>query len=143
MVATVSPSLCTGLHRIAPDLHRTKSAKPGTQETAIPLAQALLKLTLLLPVKCHGGRPDYRSSPKFLRSSGPSLVATTPSPCTILRISSTTSGLARVVTSPIFIVLEIDARTRRIILPERVLGISGTMYTCLGLAIGPMMVSMA
>src|SRR5205823_9696583 len=114
-----------------------------TSMTAIPLAQALLKCTLLLPIKCHVGRPDYRSSPKVLRSSGPSLVTTTPSPCTILRISSTTSGLARVVTSPIFMVLEIDAKTRRIIFPERVLGISGTMYTCLGLAIGPMIVSMA
>src|SRR5262247_1475733 len=106
MVAMVSPSLCTGLHRIAPDLHRSYSVKPRAQRTAIPLAQALLKLPFLPPVECHGGRPDYRSSPKFLRSSGPSLVTTTPSPCTILRSSSTTSELARVVTSPMCIVLE-------------------------------------
>src|SRR3989441_3675324 len=50
---------------------------------------------------------------------------------------STTSGLASVDTSPGSCLLEIAASTRRMILPERVFGMSGTMITCRGLAIAP------
>src|SRR5436190_13276365 len=50
---------------------------------------------------------------------------------------STTSGLASVDTSPGSCLLEIAASTRRMILPERVLGMSGTMITWRGLAIAP------
>src|SRR5271166_2796143 len=53
-------------------------------------------------------------SPKVLTSSGPALVATFASPWTMMRICSTISGLASVVTSPISIVLEMEASTRRI-----------------------------
>src|SRR5271165_2483914 len=52
-------------------------------------------------------------SPKVLTSSGPALVATFASPWTMMRICSTISGLASVVTSPISIVLEMEASTRR------------------------------
>jgi hypothetical protein len=51
------------------------------------------------------------------------------------------SGLASVVISPTFMLLDIAAKTRRISLPERVLGMSGTIYTVFGRAIFPIMVS--
>ena len=41
------------------------------------------------------------------------------------------SGLASVVMSPVSRVLEIAASTRRMILPDRVLGMSGTIQTFL------------
>src|SRR5438093_11166155 len=52
-------------------------------------------------------------------------------------IWSTTSGLARVDTSPGSWRFDIAASTRRMIFPERVLGMSGTMSTRRGLAIAP------
>ena len=61
----------------------------------------------------------------------------------ILRICSTISGLASVVTSPTSAKLEIAAITRRMILPDRVLGMSGTIQTCFGRAILPISVSIA
>ncbi len=44
--------------------------------------------------------------------------------------------------SPVSMVLEMAARTRRMIFPERVLGMSGTMWIIFGRAILPIMVSM-
>ena len=55
----------------------------------------------------------------------------------ICRISATTSGLARVEISPASSLFEMAARTRRMILPERVFGMSGTITTWLGRAIAP------
>jgi hypothetical protein len=52
-------------------------------------------------------------------------------------ILSTTSGLASVDTSPGSWRFEIDASTRRMIFPERVMGMSGTMMTRRGPAIAP------
>src|SRR5262249_29907622 len=83
----------------------------------------------------------YSSFPNCFRSSGPSFVATFSLPWTETRICSTTSGLASVVMSPVSMVLEIAARTRRMIFPERVFGMSGTMWTFLGRAIFPIIVS--
>ncbi len=54
------------------------------------------------------------------------------------RILSTTSGFARVDTSPGSCRLEIAASTRRMILPERVFGMSGTITTRRGRAMAPM-----
>src|SRR4249919_1740406 len=58
-------------------------------------------------------------------------------------MSSTISGLASVVTSPTSAKLEIPAITRRMIFPERVLGMSETIQTRLGRAIFPISVSIA
>jgi hypothetical protein len=58
-------------------------------------------------------------------------------------MSSTISGLARVVTSPTSVKLEIDVMTLRMILPDLVLGMSGTIYTFFGRAILPISVSIA
>src|SRR6266581_3090043 len=58
-------------------------------------------------------------------------------------MSSTISGLARVVTSPTSAKLEIEAITRRMILPDLVLGMSGTIHTFFGRAILPISVSIA
>src|SRR5258707_1704289 len=63
--------------------------------------------------------------------------------CTCRRIVSTTSGLASVVTSPTSAKLETDAITRRMILPDLVLGMSETIQTFLGRAILPISTSMA
>src|SRR5258708_4571846 len=68
-------------------------------------------------------------------SSGPSRRGPTLRPWTCSRIWATMSGLASVVMSPVSIWLEMAARTRRMILPERVLGLSGTMWTVFGLGI--------
>src|SRR6185369_9520149 len=65
------------------------------------------------------------------------------SPCRIWRISSTISGLARVVISPTSVPLDSAANTRRMILPERVLGMSGTITTVRGRAIGPISLATA
>ncbi len=46
-------------------------------------------------------------------------------------------------TSPTSMVLEMAASTRRMILPERVLGMSGTIWTFFGRAILPMEWSIA
>src|SRR5437879_806339 len=54
-------------------------------------------------------------------------------------IFSTISGLARVDTSPGSWRFEIAASTRRMIFPERVLGISGMMMTWRGRAIAPIL----
>ena len=63
--------------------------------------------------------------PNRAMSSGiSSFEATASLPCTISRICSTTSGFANVVTSPTSRRLEIEASTRRMILPLRVFGIS-------------------
>src|SRR5277367_1896973 len=70
---------------------------------------------------------DYESTPKSLMSAGPSLTGAAWRPCTCSRICATMSGLASVVMSPVSMLLEIAARTRRMILPLRVLGMSGTM----------------
>ena len=51
--------------------------------------------------------------------------------------SSTISGLASVVTSPTSAKLEIDAMTRRMILPDLVFGMSATIQTFFGRAILP------
>src|SRR6202048_388952 len=83
------------------------------------------------------------SWPKLLMSSGPALVATFASPWTMIRICSTISGLARVVTSPMSMAFEMELSTRRMILPERVLGMSGTIRTYFGRAILPITVSIA
>src|SRR5215831_2204618 len=77
----------------------------------------------------------YSTDPNRLTSSGPSFFATCCCPCTCTRICSTTSGLASVVISPTSRLLETAASTRRMIFPERVLGISGTMRTLFGRAI--------
>ena len=53
------------------------------------------------------------------------------------RISSTISGLARVLMSPTSAKLEIAAMTRRMIFPDRVFGMSCTIQTFLGRAILP------
>ena len=58
-------------------------------------------------------------------------------------MSSTISGLASVVTSPTSAKFEIDAITRRMILPERVLGMSMTTQTFFGRAILPISSSIA
>src|SRR5260370_27180571 len=58
-------------------------------------------------------------------------------------MTSTTSGFASVVVSPTSLKLEIPAMTRRIIFPERVFGMSGTIQTFLGRAILPIAVSIA
>src|SRR5260370_20955641 len=75
-------------------------------------------------------------------SSGPSLRGATVGAWTSSRIWATMSGFARVVMSPVSMLLEMAARTRRMILPERVLGMSGTMWMVLGRAILPIMVSL-
>src|ERR1700761_2641365 len=85
---------------------------------------------------------NQASSPKRLMSSGASLSGAALRPWTWSRIWATMSGLARVVMSPVSRLLEMAARTRRMILPERVLGMSGTMWIFLGRAILPIMVSM-
>src|ERR1039458_2077902 len=54
---------------------------------------------------------------------------------------STTSALASVVTSPTSAKLEMLAMTRRMIFPERVLGMSGTIQTFFGRATLPICVS--
>ena len=51
--------------------------------------------------------------------------------------ASTILGLARVVVSPTSVKLEMPAMTRRMILPERVLGMSGMIHTLAGRAILP------
>jgi hypothetical protein len=56
---------------------------------------------------------------------------------------STISGLARVVTSPTSVKLDTAAITRRMIFPDRVLGMSGTTHTCFGRAILPISTSIA
>lgn len=56
---------------------------------------------------------------------------------TIFVITSTISGLASVITSPTSVLLDIALSTRLIIFPERVFGMSGTIQTFLGFAIGP------
>src|SRR5659263_218539 len=58
-------------------------------------------------------------------------------------MASTISGLDSVVVSPTSPKLEIAAMTLRMIFPERVLGMSETIQTCVGRAIFPMWVSMA
>src|ERR1035438_3891973 len=63
--------------------------------------------------------------------------------CTWCLMSSTISGLARVVTSPVSVKLETAAITRRMIFPDRVFGMSGTIHTFLGRAILPISTSMA
>ena len=65
------------------------------------------------------------------------------SACTWWRMLSTISGLDNVVVSPTSPKLEIAAMTRRMIFPDRVLGISGTIHTRIGRAILPMWLSMA
>src|ERR1700731_1107063 len=103
---------------------------------------------------CHGNIPpsnstrgifssSYSTEPNCLMSSGPSFFATFSFPCTCTRICSTTSGFASVVISPTSSVLEIAARTRRMIFPERVLGMSGTTWTAFGRAIFPIIVSIS
>src|ERR1700674_704107 len=94
----------------------------------------------------HRGIPpssrfSYSTDPNCFTSSGPSFVSTGPFPWTCTRICSTISIFASVVMSPTFILLEIAASTRRMSLPERVLGMSGTMRTAFGRAILPIMVS--
>ncbi len=66
------------------------------------------------------------SPPRGLEGQAVSHLATVHSPWTRVRISSTISGLASVVTSPMSRPSDIAASTRRMIFPERVLGISGT-----------------
>jgi hypothetical protein len=56
---------------------------------------------------------------------------------------STTSGFASVVVSPTSAKLEIAAMTLRMIFPERVLGMSGTIQTVFGRAIFPICASIA
>src|SRR5579859_1579446 len=56
---------------------------------------------------------------------------------------STTSGFASVVMSPGLVKLEMPAMTRRMILPERVFGMSATIHTFFGLAILPIRCSIA
>src|SRR5260370_33464750 len=73
-------------------------------------------------------------------SSGPSLRGPTLRPWTCSRIWATMSGLASVVMSPVSIWLEMAARTRRMILPERVLGMSGTIWMVLGRGVLSIMV---
>src|SRR5207244_10729588 len=74
----------------------------------------------------HVTEAPYSFCPNHAMSPGVSSFETTASlPCTISRICSTTSGFASVVTSPTSRRLEIEASTRRMIFPERVLGISG------------------
>ena len=55
----------------------------------------------------------------------------------MFRISLTISGLASVETSPSFSLLEMAASTRRMSLPERVFGMSGTITTRRGRAMAP------
>ena len=55
----------------------------------------------------------------------------------IFRISSTISGLASVEMSPASVLFEIAASTRRMILPERVFGMSGTITIRRGRAMAP------
>ena len=62
---------------------------------------------------------------------------------TCTRISSTTSGFDSVVVSPTSMKFEIDAMTRRMILPERVFGRSLVTHTWAGRAIGPMISAVA
>ena len=59
------------------------------------------------------------------------------------RIFSTISGLASVVMSPVSVKFEVAAITRRMILPDLVFGMSGTIQMFFGLAILPMSVSIA
>ena len=59
------------------------------------------------------------------------------SPSTKFLMLSTTSGLASVMTLPTSPLLEMAPSTLRMILPERVLGMSGTIHTFLGFAIFP------
>src|SRR6201982_2984994 len=56
---------------------------------------------------------------------------------------STTSGLASVVMSPTSVKFDTEAMTRRMILPDLVLGMSGTIQMFFGRAILPMSVSIA
>ena len=58
-------------------------------------------------------------------------------------MSLTISGLASVVVSPISVKFEMLAITRRMILPERVFGMSGTIQTFFGRAIFPISRSIA
>ena len=58
-------------------------------------------------------------------------------------MSSTISGFASVVTSPTSAKFEMPAITRRMILPERVFGMSATIQTFFGRAILPISVSIA
>src|SRR2546426_2225941 len=78
-----------------------------------------------------GEQSQLHSHPAAPRFNSP------PDHFTVSLILSTTSGLASVDTSPVSWWFEIAASTRRMILPERVLGMSGTMITWRGLAIAP------
>ena len=96
------------------------------------------------------GADGYRSSPKALISASSVSVSSrgvsplaTLALCTYWRMPSTTSGLASVVTSPTSAKLDTDAMTRRMIFPDRVLGMSGTIHTFFGRAILPISVSIA
>src|SRR6516162_10588504 len=98
----------------------------------------------------HAGHAVGYSPPYFLISSNSASVSwrgtssrATLTLCTWCRMSSTTSGLARVVTSPTSAKLETAAITRRMIFPDLVLGMSGTIHTFLGRAILPISVSIA
>src|SRR5262249_51367329 len=96
-----------------------------------------------------GGR-GYDSEPKaWISAFSVSLSSRGVSPLATLavwtwrRMPSTTSGLARVVTSPTSVKLDTAAITRRMIFPDLVLGMSGTIHTFLGRAILPISLSIA
>src|SRR3989442_145733 len=97
-----------------------------------------------LPLLRYSARPNALISAS---SCGESSRGTSPratfSALTLRRISSTTSGFARVLVSPTSVKLEIPAMTLRMILPERVFGMSGTIQTFFGRAILPIWVSIA
>ena len=82
-----------------------RNTRNGHGSNAVPVLR-----TLIWQVGGQSGYPAHSSSRWTMR-----------------RMTSTTSGLAREVVSPTSWPLEMAARIRRMILPERVLGRSGTM----------------
>ena len=130
--------------------------KSDRQAEACSLAGSASSSTLTLrPDASHvgfvqAGQTDYSACPNLPISSSScadSSLGTSPratfAVCTCVRIVSTISGFARVVISPGLMKLDMPATTLRMIFPERVLGMSGTIHTFFGRAIFPMMVSTA
>ena len=92
-----------------------------------------LSCHIYLLLKRRSNAMNYYFNSAFLLSFSSSIISSD-----IFWISVTISGFANVVVSPTSLPLDMAASTLRMIFPERVFGISGTIQTFLGLAILPM-----
>src|SRR5215475_11617890 len=138
-LAPSAPGGCRGGARVCREVWRVPS-----RSRRVAVDQAFLHDPQ--PPRCdiaYSAPNDLISSYSASVSSLGSSPLLTFSLCTWWRMPSTTSGLASVVTSPISAKLDTAAITRRMIFPDRVLGMSGTIHTCFGRAILPISVSIA